>query len=268
MGVPDPVDAAIVDLVRSLPDRLVDFDPAIRGAAVEGALREAVLQGLAELREIVEFQPDARLPSIALRFNVCGLHTNRDIFKAAHRYFPQEWIDADDQTKFEIKISRRTIQAGLTVAGMIVKADVAAGREEFALGWRRSVKRFDFTPATRSPVICEGLAVTGEPDAKHDRPADHTGSRIPDRQTVDIRAVQMLVEHPDWSNDEIAQAIGCHPKYLSSKKNCPKFRAAREAQKTSPKRPPRGTKSRDGDLEAIGDDDINFDEMDRDQKNR
>ena len=76
-----------------------------------------------------------------------------------------------------------------------------------------------------------------------DEPQSH-----PD-ESVDDRATAELVKHPDWTNIQIAEAIGCNPKTLSNKKQCPKFFAARKAyQSGNP--PPRGHKTRDGNIEA------------------
>jgi hypothetical protein len=77
--------------------------------------------------------------------------------------------------------------------------------------------------------------------------------------SVEDRALAILVKHPEWTNVEIAEAIGAHPKYLSSKK-CARFKAARKTIRVVDV--PKGSKSIDGGMEAIVDADIDFDDID------
>jgi hypothetical protein len=84
------------------------------------------------------------------------------------------------------------------------------------------------------------LLIINEND-KHQPPLD---------ESVDDRATAELVIHPDWSIVKIAKIVGCHPKTLSNKERCPKFNAARQAY-LSGNPPPRGYKTRDGNIEAF-----------------
>lgn len=69
------------------------------------------------------------------------------------------------------------------------------------------------------------------------------------RTPIETRALQVLIEHPDWPKTEIAKQIGCHPKSLSPKR-CPKLdKAIRAHRQGSP--PHRGWKSKDGHIEAV-----------------
>ncbi len=77
--------------------------------------------------------------------------------------------------------------------------------------------------------------------------------------TVEQRALAVLVNHPKWTVKKIAQEIGTSREYLSSK-DCPKFRAARAAIREC--NISAGTKTKGGEIEAAGDDDLDFDAMD------
>lgn len=94
-------------------------------------------------------------------------------------------------------------------------------------------------------------------DAKGDAPAR-------DDASVEQRALAVLANNPSWSNKQIADAVGTNPKYLSSKKNCPKFIAARNLLKS--RAPALDSKSKDGRIDAVGDGDRDFDEMDRNSR--
>ena len=61
-------------------------------------------------------------------------------------------------------------------------------------------------------------------------------------------AMALLIQHPDWTNARIADAIGCNVKYLSQ---LPNFKAAKKLVRESGKRNlPRGSKGKKGDVEA------------------
>ena len=63
-------------------------------------------------------------------------------------------------------------------------------------------------------------------------------------------AVATLMEHRDWTNQEVADEVGCHVKSLSSAA-WGKFRAARNALASGRANLPTGTKDKGtGDLEA------------------
>lgn len=48
---------------------------------------------------------------------------------------------------------------------------------------------------------------------------------------IDARAVGCLQKHPGWTVEQIAEAIGCHPKSLSNAERCPAFTKARRLLK-------------------------------------
>jgi len=63
-------------------------------------------------------------------------------------------------------------------------------------------------------------------------------------------AIATLVDHPDWSNEQIAEAVGCHVKTLSSK-GWKKFKGARLALADGRNNMPMGSKDKEtGDMEA------------------
>jgi hypothetical protein len=65
-------------------------------------------------------------------------------------------------------------------------------------------------------------------------------------------ALALLVQHPDWTNTQIAKAVGVNRTTLY---DWPRFKAARAAYKRANKdRLPRGCKSQDRDVEAWDDD--------------
>ena len=79
------------------------------------------------------------------------------------------------------------------------------------------------------------------------------------KASVEQRALAVLVNHPDWTVKQIAADVDTSREYLSSK-HCPKFKAARAAIHANSI--PAGTKTKTGEMEAAGDDDLDFDEMD------
>ena len=60
-------------------------------------------------------------------------------------------------------------------------------------------------------------------------------------------AVAALVEHPDWTHKEIAKAAGCHKHSLYRMKQYMGARAAIQQAKADM---PRGSKSKDGEMES------------------
>ncbi|HEY8665643.1 MAG TPA: hypothetical protein VIL86_03215, partial [Tepidisphaeraceae bacterium] len=61
------------------------------------------------------------------------------------------------------------------------------------------------------------------------------------------KALAALVDHPDWTNSQIATAAGCHVKTLN---NFKKFNSAKKAMKAGKDNLPTGRKNRDGGIEA------------------
>ncbi len=97
-------------------------------------------------------------------------------------------------------------------------------------------------------------------DSDFDEGTDTTDTKA----RVEQRALAVLVVHPDWTVKRIAEEVGTRREYLSSK-DCPKFKAARAAIRTSSI--PFGSKRKDGSIEAI-DDDLDFDAMDERMRNK
>jgi len=60
----------------------------------------------------------------------------------------------------------------------------------------------------------------------------------------EARALALLVEHPDWTDKQIAEHVPCHAKSLY---RWPRFKAARNAEKQGRNDLPCGTKYPDGD---------------------
>ena len=77
--------------------------------------------------------------------------------------------------------------------------------------------------------------------------------------SVEDRAIGTLATHRDWSKIQIAQAIGTNPKYLSDPRH-KRFNAAWAALHA--REIPRGSKSAKSGIEAVGDKDLDFDEID------
>jgi hypothetical protein len=68
--------------------------------------------------------------------------------------------------------------------------------------------------------------------------------------SAEAQALAILAEHPDWTYQQIADRIGCHPKSLS---RMPKLRAARQILKSGKNEMPRGIVDEDGQvLDANG----------------
>ncbi|MDA0832345.1 MAG: hypothetical protein O3A29_03605 [Planctomycetota bacterium] len=71
------------------------------------------------------------------------------------------------------------------------------------------------------------------------------------RETLDMRALAVAVEHPSWSKRQIAEHLRCNEKSLAPKR-CPKL-ANQLRREKSPDfgRVPLGTKKADGSIEAV-----------------
>jgi hypothetical protein len=79
-------------------------------------------------------------------------------------------------------------------------------------------------------------------------PAGDDSPQLPDAGKQS-QALACLVEHPDWTNKQIARHIGCHVKSLSRFQKFLKAKAALAGGKADR---PKGRKTRDGSIEAEG----------------
>jgi hypothetical protein len=69
-----------------------------------------------------------------------------------------------------------------------------------------------------------------------------------EEMTVEARALATLVRHPDWTDTQVAKYVGCSRTTLY---DYPSYKAARQSQKSSNGRIPRGWKDgRTGVIEA------------------
>jgi hypothetical protein len=74
------------------------------------------------------------------------------------------------------------------------------------------------------------------------------GKSQPQKLSAKARALAILVEHQDWSDTKIAKEAGINRTTLY---NYPEFKAARKMQKQNKGKIPRGSKDREGNVEAI-----------------
>lgn len=74
-----------------------------------------------------------------------------------------------------------------------------------------------------------------------------SGPGSPKGLSKEALALAVLVDHPDWTHKRIAEAAGCHEKSLNRMK---KFMAAKAALEQGQSGIPRGSKAKDGTIEA------------------
>ena len=67
--------------------------------------------------------------------------------------------------------------------------------------------------------------------------------------SLDERAAAAKFLHPEWTNREVAESIGCHPKTLN-KPNMGKFKLAKEAIDSGREELPKGSKY-NGNVDAF-----------------
>jgi hypothetical protein len=67
----------------------------------------------------------------------------------------------------------------------------------------------------------------------------------------EARAIAALVDHTDWTDTQIAAAVGCHPKSLY---RWELFKAARAIMRQGKAELPRGAKPKKGEIEAYSGD--------------
>ena len=70
----------------------------------------------------------------------------------------------------------------------------------------------------------------------------------PQKLSAKARALAVLVDHQDWSDTKIAEAAGISRTTLY---DYPDFKTARKVQKQNKGKIPRGSKDKDGNVEAI-----------------
>ncbi len=108
-------------------------------------------------------------------------------------------------------------------------------------------KRATAPPDTGSSERSKSAGLASEPESK--------GSKKPNGSpnvSLDVKAVGVFLEHPDWTKKRIAEELGYHEKSLCPRR-CPKLDAAIRAQRAriDPSvKVRRGSKDRDGNLEA------------------
>lgn len=76
---------------------------------------------------------------------------------------------------------------------------------------------------------------------------DGGNEREAEKETVEQRALAVLMKHPDWTKKRIAEAVPCHPKSLAPKR-APLLHKAIQIVKS--RNLPDGSKSADGKIEA------------------
>ena len=114
-------------------------------------------------------------------------------------------------------------------------------------------------------AVIQGIqpeSLSSAPDKKTPQKKSAKGKRA--NMSVEARAVAYVMQcrDPNLTYDQIAKATDSHPKYLMSRK-MKMLKAAMAAVKNeSSHKPRRGSKS-DGVVEAIGDSDLEIDEIDR-----
>jgi hypothetical protein len=148
---------------------------------------------------------------------------------------PRKGIDSEDVDLFG-EIQRRTpkiakwgTQNGISVSALMPLVDARTFLDLFA-AWEAA------RPVVRE-VQLKAATMAGQ------------GSKQLKRRKKEGEALYTLNEHPNWSNRQISEDVGCHIKSLS---RWSAFKELRKMQTNSI--PPRGHKARDGDIEAYSED--------------
>jgi hypothetical protein len=154
----------------------------------------------------------------------------------------KEWHDADKglwcatPEGFDAALSRFCAATDAVVADCdrtgrtVLAGPVADYKEELLTVMRQSVGTITlrdlYSKALPARGQCLGALnrLTWLAEAAEHGPGDTLGGRA--KPSKEATAIALLIEHPDWSNQQIAEAVGCNVKYLSQAK---KFRAARAA---------------------------------------
>jgi len=96
------------------------------------------------------------------------------------------------------------------------------------------------------PIVKTVLEMHGPRDAQ---PEQADGSAATDKpgptMTDEAKALALLIDHPEWSNKQIAKAVGCNVRTLYKWK---KFQEAKDILKAGRTERPRGRKDADGNL--------------------
>lgn len=88
------------------------------------------------------------------------------------------------------------------------------------------------------------IRAAGAERARQESKGRQAGGVESESTSHEARALALLVEHPDWTDKQIAEHIPCHAKSLY---RWPRFKVARQAEKQGRNDLPRGTKYPDDD---------------------
>jgi hypothetical protein len=95
--------------------------------------------------------------------------------------------------------------------------------------------------------------IDGAPKHGGAEPMPETTAATKPKLGKEAIAVATLVDHPEWTNQQVADEVGCHVKTLSGKE-WKKFRAARAVLADGRSKLPNGSKDKEtGDVEAWND---------------
>ena len=120
--------------------------------------------------------------------------------------------------------------AGDVIGSLHIEADVRKGQgPNDGITIERAWKKYYVSSGHLRRLVAEGKPMRGH------------------KMSVAARAVAALTDHPDATHKEIADIVGCHP---GTVKRCRLYMSARELLKRGEPDLPRGSKTRDGDIEA------------------
>ena len=96
-------------------------------------------------------------------------------------------------------------------------------------------------------VLADSLDGGKAPDGAGKEEAGRTAAEL----SQEALAIGAFVDHPGWTNKQIAKAAGCHPKSLD---RWELFKAARAIMRQGKAELPRGAKPKKGEIEAYSGD--------------
>jgi hypothetical protein len=103
------------------------------------------------------------------------------------------------------------------------------------------------THAARTPGVPAGPPPEPEP-----MPNPVQAEQLPPGASLQSRAIALLLDHPSWTNTQLARALGCNPKSLSRTGGYAKLKAARAALRQGRRDIAQGFLDGDGRVEGIG----------------
>ncbi len=163
------------------------------------------LRSLAELLDLGFFTPDVQHMAELIAWPACGLPRLIDVFFAVH--------DENPDGELVAPLRAALVLVGRLTGKVSLEARAGTRPEDVAKRLCNVVMRLQGKKADPSET----------PTGKGVKPK----AKMP----VDARAVGCLAKHPGWTVEQIAEAIGCHPKSLSNPERCPNFTRARRMQK-------------------------------------